>query len=165
MSAQPPGSEGRWVTQQEAAQELGISTEAVRMRVRRGSLDSRKDEQGRVVVRMVADRTETAQETAQETARQPSDPSELVEALEARIESLERSLEHERESGRRKDTIIMQMAQRIPELEATQPEPAFSNQTKEEPAEEAEETEAPAPAPEPEPKSTLGQRLRRWFSG
>lgn len=158
MSVHAPGSEDRWVTQQEAAQELGISTEAVRMRVRRGSLESKKDEQGRVVVWMVADRTESAQETAQ----RPSDSSELVEALEARIESLERSLEHERESSRRKDTIIMQMAQRIPELEATQPEPAPSTRTEEEPA---EESEAPTPEPEPAPKPTLGQRLKRWFSG
>jgi predicted ArsR family transcriptional regulator len=108
------------VTQQEAARELGISTEAVRMRVRRGSLESSKDDQGRVVVWAVSDRTQSSQETARQ-------PDELVEALEDRIESLERSLEHERESSRRKDSIIMQMAQRMPELEASEdatPEPA-----------------------------------------
>lgn len=135
MSAQPsetPGSEGRWMTQQEAAQELGVSTEAVRMRVRRGSLESRKEDSGRVVVWVVSDRTESARETAQ----QPGEGSELVEALEARIESLERSLEHERESSRRKDHIIAGLVQRVPELEASQgtSEPS----TDQEPREESE---------------------------
>lgn len=116
MSAHSSQTPGRWVTQQEAAQQLGISTEAVRMRVRRGSLESSKDYQGRVVVWVVSDRTQSAQETAQQ-------PGGLVEALEARIESLERSLEHERESSRRKDHIIAGLVQRVPELEASQEPP------------------------------------------
>lgn len=41
---------GRWVTLQEAATELGTSLEAVRMRVRRKTLDSRKGEDGRLLV-------------------------------------------------------------------------------------------------------------------
>lgn len=163
MSAQ---SSGRWVTQQEAAQELGISTEAVRMRVRRGSLDSSKDDQGRVIVWVVVDRTETAHKTAQ----QPDESSRLVvEALEARIESLERSLEHERESGRRKDTIIMQMAQRIPELEAPSPPQNTSRAQTGETEDRETGQDAPHEPARSEagvtPRSTLRERLRRFWSG
>lgn len=143
MSAEETGPDGRWATQQEAAQALGISTEAVRMRVRRGSLSSGKDDQGRVVVWLVEDRTQSARESAHETAR--GTDSALVESLEARIESLERSLEHERESSRRKDHIIAGLVQRVPELPEAQ-----------EPSEESTQH-----APEAEPSEDTQQREDR----
>lgn len=158
MSERSSNTPGRWATQQEAAQELGISTEAVRMRVRRGSLDSSKDDQGRVLVWAVSDRTQTAQETAQQ-------PGGLVEALEARIESLERSLEHERESSRRKDHIIAGLVQRVPELEAAPDQPP-----QQEASQPSEETPSAPTDNEPVEGSgdtprNLAARLRRWWRG
>lgn len=121
------------------------------MRVRRGSLDSSKDDQGRVLVWVVSDRTQTAQETAQQ-------PGGLVEALEARIESLERSLEHERESSRRKDHIIAGLVQRVPELPESQEvsEVSAEQTPQEEPEPSTFDTEPPASA---QPRRSWWRRL------
>lgn len=113
MSAQTPG---RWVIQQEASQELGISTEAVRMRVRRGSLESRKDDQGRVVVWVVADRTESAHETAQRSG----DGEALVEELRRHNEYLRARLEEADTRDRENRRLLAAALERMPELEAPQ---------------------------------------------
>lgn len=49
----------RRLTVQEAAKVLGMSVDAVRMRVRRGSLDSEKEPDGRVYVYLDGDWSET----------------------------------------------------------------------------------------------------------
>jgi hypothetical protein len=82
-----------------AADALGISVDAVRMRARRGSLDS-EHEDGRLYVWVDVD--ETPDETDVRDA--------LIGELKDRIRYLE-------EESRRKDAILMTMAQRIPELE------------------------------------------------
>lgn len=128
MSAQQPG---RWVTQQEAATELGISTEAVRMRVRRGSLESHKDEEGRVVVWVVAARSEDRTESAQATGRRADEPGPHLERL---LQNQEREIEYLRsviatrdEEIRRRDHLLAAALERIPELpESTAPQEAQS---------------------------------------
>jgi len=52
----------------------------------------------------------------------------LVEELRERVRFLEAELENRKEESRRKDTIIMTMAQRIPELEPAS-EPRESPET------------------------------------
>lgn len=108
-------------TVKEAAEVLGTTVDAVRGRIRRGTLDSVKLD-GMVYVLLDAtdreqqsDKSETeAADASQQTgdqARLVADQSELVGELRGQIDWLRREVE-------RKDTIIMQMAQRIPELEA-----------------------------------------------
>ena len=85
-----------------AAQELGISTDAVHKRVRRGSLEADKDAAGRVFVYLGNDLDDDYTPDRRRDAH--------IASLEDQVEFLRRELE-------RKDTTIMTMAQRIPELE------------------------------------------------
>src|SRR5215217_5041855 len=105
-------------TVQEAAEVLGTSVDAVRGRIRRGTLDSLKVD-GVVYVLLdstnqerQSDKTTTDADEKQQTVEQ----SELVAELRGQIDWLRREVE-------RKDTILMQMAQRIPELEPAREEP------------------------------------------
>src|SRR5919202_6741791 len=113
----------RRLTVQEAAEVLGTSVDAVRMRVRRGSLQSEKDPDGRVHVWVDGDPTETK-------PRLDGEPGALVSAKDETIRVLSEQLESEREARRRADTIIAQLTQanaalaaRVPELEAPSEEP------------------------------------------
>lgn len=112
---------GQRHTVKEAAEVLGTSVDAVRGRIRRGTLDSVKLDG---VVYVLLDATNREQQrdksatefddSAQQTADRAGlviDQAELVRELRGHIDWLRREVE-------RKDTIIMQMAQRIPELEA-----------------------------------------------
>jgi hypothetical protein len=128
---------GQRHTVKEAADELGITVDAVRGRIRRGTLDSVKLDGVVYVLLDATNREHQNDKSATESAdasRQATDQaglvddesglvgdqSELVGDLRGQIDWLRREVE-------RKDTIIMQMAQRIPELEAP-PEPRESPQ-------------------------------------
>ena len=111
------------VTVQEAAQRLGISQDAVRQRVRRGSMRHDKDDKGRVYVYLNPTNTrptivhDTSGDTVHDASR-----NELVKELRDRIHFLEAELGDRKEESRRKDHIIAALTQRIPELEpATEP--------------------------------------------
>ncbi len=93
----------RRVTVQEAAEHFGISPEAVRMRIKRGTLEAQKVN-GRVHVLLDTDPTPDPT---------PSDRDRYISSLEDQIAFLRRELE-------RKDAIMLRMAERIPELEAPQ---------------------------------------------
>ena len=113
----------RRLTVQEAAEVLSTSVDAVRMRVRRGTLESEKDPDGRVHVWVNGDSTETKPEL-------DGEPGALISAKDETIRVLSEQLESEREARRRADTIIAQLTQanaalaaRVPELEAPQGTP------------------------------------------
>ena len=108
---------GERYTVQEAAEALGTTVDAVRGRIRRGTLTSVKEDGVVYVLLGEASRDRHGQHSsATAEGSRPSGPStdqaELVGDLRDQIEWLRREVE-------RKDTIIMQMAQRIPELEPT----------------------------------------------
>jgi DNA-binding Lrp family transcriptional regulator len=102
----------------EAARALGISPEAVRNRLSRGTLKSVK-EGGTVYVLLETDRLRYTGDTP--TDRPGDIRAELVEELRDRISYLERVLGEEREARteerRRHDTLMAQLMQRIPEIE------------------------------------------------
>ncbi len=112
---------GRRVTMQEAADELGLSVEAIRKRVQRGSMASDKGADGRRYVYLDESHHEVQVESSE---------VELIEELRDRVSSLEKMLEEEREARteerRRHDTLMAQLMQRIPELEAPAQEPRES---------------------------------------
>jgi hypothetical protein len=127
---------GRWLDVGEAAQELGISTDAVRKRIARGSLRSDR-ENGHVRVWLDDGGTEAGREVQVESGA-------LVEVLQDHITDLRVQLEAEREARRRADTIIAQLTQanaalaaRVPELEAAE----SHEETAEGAAEETERAE------------------------
>ena len=123
----------RRLTVQEAAEVLGTSVDAVRMRVRRGTLEADKDPDGRVHVWVNGDSTETR-------PRLDGEPSALISAKDETISVLSEQLESEREARRRADTIIAQLTQanaalaaRVPELEAPQKSPEAAETVEDEP--------------------------------
>jgi len=112
-NAQDAGQDER-TTVAEAAEILGISKEAVRKRIARGTLRSDRDEDGTVYVYVPADRT--ASGTPSGTG--VGDRDLLYQEQRERIAYLERQVEEEREARRRADTLLARLMDRVPELEA-----------------------------------------------
>jgi hypothetical protein len=107
--------ERRRVTVAEAAEALGISAEAVRMRIRRGTLQYERNE-GTVYVLLDADHT-------QHVADASIDRTDLLIAeLQDRVRSLE-------EANRENRRIIAALTSRIPELEAPSTRPPGGSQS------------------------------------
>jgi hypothetical protein len=126
----------------EAATALGITPDALRQRIRRGRYRTEK-EAGRVYVYLDTDRTKTERPTEQE-------PDALTSELRARVESLERQLEQEREANRENRRLLAAALERIPAIEAPDTE---------ETTPEARTEAATAPEDVPAPW------YRRWFGG
>jgi hypothetical protein len=124
-----PDSTNQRVTVPEAAELLGITAEAVRMRVKRGTLRSER-QGGRVFVLLGQ-----SQPTEQPTDR-PDEPNALISQMQGRIDSLERQLEEAAERDRENRRIIAALTSRIPAIEAPQ-EATEAAETVEEASEEA----------------------------
>ena len=80
------------ISLQEAGELLGISPDAVRMRIKRGKMQGEKDETGRWQVWIDTEESEGEQEAEQEPERGSEDEPDLlrqVAVLEARLELLE----------------------------------------------------------------------------
>lgn len=112
----------RRVDVQEAAGMLGTSVDAVRKRIRRGTLRSERVD-GRVYVRVDDDPDEHASPYREVPHGIQDDVRPVVEAkdahiaaLEERIDSLEKQLDVRAEELRRKDHIIAALTARVPEL-------------------------------------------------
>ena len=119
----------------EAAALLGLSEDAVRSRIKRGTLRKEKAKDGTVRVVLGTgqpadrpindnDRPTTDQATNQTGTRSEAQ-AELVDSLLDQVSYMREQLAEEREARRRADTIIAQLthanatlAQRVPELEA-----------------------------------------------
>ncbi len=129
------------MTVQEAAEALGVTVEAVRGRMHRGKYGREKDAEGRVWVLLSPDQLTNGRSEVNERSSKRSSTSsdersddhsrtdgptvyrrvdaadsELVEELRSEVAYLKEIVATRDEELRRKDTIIMQMAQRIPEL-------------------------------------------------
>jgi hypothetical protein len=109
----------------EAAAELGVSKDAVRQRVRRGTLRSDKGEDGRVYVYLDAsvDDVHTAKLPPAEAG---DSEAPLYREMQARIAYLEGQVAEEREARRRADTLLARLMDRVPELPAPQETPGSS---------------------------------------
>jgi hypothetical protein len=153
----------RRVTLRQAAEELGVSVEAVRKRVKRGSLRADKAPDGRVYVFL---------DTVGDAYHpQPQDEASVL------VETLRDEIGHLRRESERKDAIIMSLSQSnaelsrtIRQLEAPQEPPAGSETTAEEPerAEPRSSTGGPQAGPG-RPRDTAefpmrgGSLTRPWW--
>jgi hypothetical protein len=165
------------MTVQEAAAALGITVEAVRGRMHRGKYGREKAEDGRVYVVLTPDQLANVDERSDERSEERSahvrersgGSGELVEELrdhvaflraelEARNEEIHRREEEHREEARRKDTIIAQLAQRIPELEAPRESPPEPREASETVSEESEKVTTGSPEQQPS-----ARRERSWW--
>jgi hypothetical protein len=136
-----------------AAVELGVTSEAIRRRAKRGTLPSEKGEDGLLYVWVhdVSDGVHDVSDTGphgvsdgglhgvsdggvhvgthdQDQDQVPRLPEALLERFEDENGFLRQELERLHRELERKDAILLTMAQRIPELEAA-PEPRESPQT------------------------------------
>ena len=94
----------------EAAGILGISTEATRQRIKRGTLPTERDEEGNVFV--LLKRT-----TADSTRTDDNCTDAATDVKERLIEFLRDQLREEREANRENRRIIAGLVQRVFELE------------------------------------------------
>ena len=113
----------------QAADALGLSPEAVRMRIKRGTLPYVKEENTVYVLLgpsyLEADQAEPNSERTQPNANQTADLTDdkaaLMDALRAEVEflreELRRRAERHAEETRRKDHLLAAALERIPELE------------------------------------------------
>jgi excisionase family DNA binding protein len=118
------------LTVSEAAAVLGISSEAVRTRIHRGTLDSVR-EGGRVFVVMGQGRTRSNTDMT-------DDQTALVEALQSQVEYLRGELKVRTEENRRKDHLLAAALERIPPQLEAPPDERESPETVEEAPERAE---------------------------
>lgn len=109
-------------TVHEAANALGVSVDAIRKRIQRGTITYERREDGRVYV--LLDKASTMQDTSgtssstvvnEDEGERPVryGTEEFIGSLRDQIGFLRRELE-------RKDAILLRMAERIPELETSQ---------------------------------------------
>ena len=145
------------LTVAQAADRLGITQDAVRKRIARGTIRHAKDYEGRIFVYL--DTFERESKTVQDNGQdggsksvQDDDQDKYTRSLEDQIDFLRRELE-------RKDTIIMTMAQRIPELEPAREAPPEPREADVNASEGRGEGEAP---PKQEQRRSW---LHRFFFG
>ncbi len=101
---------GRRLTPRQAADQLGVSVEAVRGRIKRGTIAHERDGY-RVFVNLDADQTPTGHDQGGDQSGDQARPVELVEVLRDQLSYIREQLEQEREARRRADAIIAQLAQ------------------------------------------------------
>lgn len=108
---QPTDDKSRRVSVGEAAKLLGITPEAVRSRLYRGTLKREEDADGRVFVRLSDDQLHQIDD---HSVNQSPAYELLIPRLENEIEFLREELRAAREEARRKDHIIAALTERIP---------------------------------------------------
>ena len=143
------------VTVAEAADRLGLTQDAVRKRVARGTIRHGKDQDGRIYVYVSP--SDTSSKTDQDKVQDEpghSEANRYIASLEDQINFLRRELE-------RKDAILLRMAERIPELE-----PAREPQNQAESAESRSDRGTASEEPSESHKINERQQRswwRRWF--
>ena len=142
------------MTVSQAAEALHVSQDAVRKRITRGTIQSDRDESGRVYVYLSP--SETVHKTDQDTKQDNSTKT----VQDAYIRSLEDQIAFLRREVERKDAILLRMAESIPQLEAPQ-EPRESPET----AEEAPDRAEPRPVTVESQEHLRRPWWRRVFGG
>jgi hypothetical protein len=128
-----------------AAEALRISSEGVRQRIRRGSLEAEKGDDGRVYVWL---------DTEEESYERGADA--VINRLEDEVAFLRRELATREEELRRRDAIMMSMTERLKALESPPGPRESSMRASEEPG-----SDSSAPREESGPMSRPW--YRRWW--
>ena len=141
------------LTVAQAAEVLGVSQDAVRKRIRRGTIQSGRDESGRVYVYVPA--SETVHKTGQDTSQPQSDSEALTSELRDRLRYVEGQLEAERQAHAEARRIIAGLVERVPAIEA----PSEARESPETVEEEPKRAEPRADAP----VRQEGAQRRSWW--
>jgi hypothetical protein len=131
----------------QAAEKLGISSEGVRQRIRRGSIESEKDKDGRVYV-FVPDEGPEAGKSERASERGTDD---VLTRLEGEVEFLRRELATRDAEIQRRDAILLSLSEGLKAINP--PEPRESPQTF---SEDSGSTQAPEDQERP-------QERRSWW--
>jgi uncharacterized coiled-coil protein SlyX len=148
-----PSSDLDRLTVAQAADALSISQDAVRKRIARGTIPHDRDDSGRVYVYLSP--SETVHKTDQDTAQ--DDATKTVQ--DTYIRSLEDQIAFLRQELERKDRILLNLTERIPELEAPSEEQELPQTVEEEP----ESAGARPAAREAQEGTQRRPWWRRWF--
>jgi hypothetical protein len=146
----------RRLTVAEASAVLGVTVEAVRGRIKRGTLDHERTDKG-VFVLLEADQTTDRPRPDDDQAndRLRSDSSALISAKDETIAALREQLESERQAHAEARRLLMAALERIPpQLEAPS-EPRESPHTVEEEPERVE--------PRPDASGAQESARRPWW--
>jgi hypothetical protein len=155
------------LTVPEAAQALGISPEAVRNRLSRGTLESEK-KKGKVYVLLKTDTSRSTDDTPEDTPRHTRDRStditgdatSLISAKDETIRLLTEQLEAERAASAELRRIVAGLVQRVPELE---PAKDSSSEPPESPVVSFEETHKGTASSEQQDPSQRRSWWRAFF--
>ncbi len=155
----------RRVNVDEAARVLGLSVDAIRKRVQRGTIPYEKDSAGRVTIILDAvetlqDEGETVQDKVQDTPGPEVDrlleaKDETIEELRARVRRLEKDLDSRSEELRRRDHLLAAALERIPAIEPPQ--------TPEAPESPSEEPDKVDTLDRPEGSQEGAERRSSWW--
>ncbi len=140
----------------EASKILGVTVEAVRGRIKRGTLEHERDS-GTVYVLLHADQTPTGPQpdADQPSDRLQSDSGVLTSELRDRLRYVEGQLEAERQAHAEARRIIAGLVERMPAIEAPRESPEGPQTVEEEP-------ERAEPQPSPSAPQTAAQRRPWW---
>src|SRR5829696_8573080 len=138
----------------QAAAVLNVTQAAVYKRIQRGTIEHDKDSEGRVLVYL------DASDIPSDISMDEPNSAELIAELRTHNEHLRQEAEAWREEARRKDAILMTMAQRIPELEPSREEPREPREAPVSSSEEADKGQAPSEQQEPSQRRSW---LRAFF--
>ena len=155
----------RRFTVHQAAEVLGITPEAVRSRIQRGTLDKEKGDDGTVYVRLNADQLRTNADEHTDQSRyvgdETVDRSQLVEHMASEIEHLREMLTLRDEEIRRRDHLLAAALERIPAIEA--PPDTTPSEPREAPETASEEPYSTHAPPVPETPVPDAQPKRSWW--
>ena len=133
----------------DAARALGLSEQAIRSRIHRGTIDFERTEDGGILVMVPEDFAEHYTE---------QDVMPLVEALQERIQSLERQLERAEARDREGRRLLAAALERIPAIEAPQD---TAQDVPSEPREAPQTVSEPRPDTQTPPEEE--RRERSWW--
>jgi hypothetical protein len=141
---------GNRVSVYEAAEVMGLTVDAIRKRISRGTIPHEKGEDGRVWVLLDAD--QDAASKVQDTDQPQSDSSALISAKDETIATLREQLESERQAHAEARRIIAGLVERIP--------PAIEAPSE---ARESPESRGPARTPTESSEGREASAQRPWW--
>jgi len=145
----------RRYTVTEAAEILGITVEAVRGRIKRGTIGHERTDDG-VFVWLDTDQFETRREPDEDRT---NDRAQLVEALRAQVADLREQLAAERAANSENRRLLAAALERIPAIEA----PQEASESPESAAPASDTTESRSTPEEPQEPTSPRPWWRRIF--